>query len=170
MIVTLVVAVAENCVIGLDGGMPWRLPTDLKRFKERTMGKPILMGRKTWEGLPRKPLPGRQNIVITRDIDYQAEGASVAHSFEDAIEQAEHSGASKVSVIGGGQIYEQAISFANRLDVTHVLAEIEGDTSFPTIDPAIWKEIARHDIPASEEDSHATRHVIYERITTGAGI
>lgn len=164
MIVTIVVGVAENGVIGRDGGLPWRLSTDLKRFKQTTMGKPILMGRKTWESLPKKPLPGRQNIVITRDAKYAAEGADVVHSLEEAIALAKRSGAEGASIIGGGQIFVDALPFTNRLDVTHVLASIDGDTFFPNIDPDVWKVVSSQDYPAGENDSHATRHVIYERI------
>lgn len=164
MKITLVVAVAENGVIGREGGLPWRLSTDMKRFKETTMGKPIVMGRKTWESFPRKPLPGRRNIVITRDPDYQAEGADVVSSLDDAFALARATpDADEICVIGGGQIYRQSMGQADRLDVTHVLGEFEGDTRFPSIDPQTWQVVSSRDIAAGEKDSHATRHVIYER-------
>lgn len=168
MKVTLVVAIAENGVIGRDGGLPWRLSTDMKRFRETTMGKPIVMGRRTWESFPKRPLPGRHNIVVTRDRAYRAEGADVVASLDDALTLARTRGrcgqaGDEICVIGGGQIYEQSISVADRLDVTHVLASIDGDTRFPPIDPDIWEEISSETVPAGDKDSHATRHVIYER-------
>jgi dihydrofolate reductase len=161
--IRLVVAVAENGVIGRDGGMPWRLSTDMKRFKATTMGKPVVMGRKTWESFPKRPLPGRHNIVITRDPAYAAEGASVAASLEAALALAGAEGAQEVCVIGGGEVYAAALPLADSLDVTHILAEIDGDTRFPAIDPAIWREASSEDFPPGDKDSHATRHVVYER-------
>ena len=161
MKVTLVVGVAANGVIGRDGGLPWRLSTDLKRFKETTMGKPIVMGRKTWEGLPKRPLPGRRNIVITRDADYSAVEGEVAFSLGEALDLVGHE--PEVCIIGGGQIFDEAMPIADRLDVTHVLGEIDGDTFFPPIDPNMWHAVVTQDIPAGEKDNYATRHVIYER-------
>lgn len=169
MIVTLVVGIAANGVIGREGGLPWRLPTDLKRFRATTMGKPVLMGRKTWEGLPRRPLPGRHNIVITRDRGFAAGGASVAASLDEALAIARLDGAAEACVIGGGEIYGLAMPLADRLDVTHVLADLDGDTVFPPIDPGEWRLVAERDYPAGEEDSHRTRHAIYERRAPGDG-
>jgi dihydrofolate reductase len=163
MEITLVVAIAENGVIGRDGDLPWRLSTDMKRFKATTMGKPVVMGRKTWESFPRRPLPGRHNIVITRDRTYDAEGADVASSLDEALQMAHANDAAEVAVIGGGQIYEQALPKADRLDVTHVLAVVEGDTRFPPIDPQTWYVVSEETHPVGEKDSHATRHVVYER-------
>lgn len=167
MHIAIHVAIAENGVIGRDGGLPWRLSTDLKRFKADTMGKPVIMGRKTYEGIG-KPLPGRLNIVVTRDRGWRAEGVEVAHSLDDAIRLAEArarcmAGVDEVCVIGGGQIYGQALPLADRLHVTHVLAAVEGDAHFPPIDPAVWRLVRSQDVPAGEKDSHATRHSIYER-------
>lgn len=162
MKVTLVVAIAENGVIGRDGGLPWRLSTDMKRFRETTMGKPVVMGRKTWESFPKRPLPGRRNIVVTRDHAYGgAEGAETALSLGEALERVR--GEPEMCILGGGEIYAQALPLADRLDVTHVLAEIDGDTHFPPIDPETWHAISVEEIPAGEKDSHATRHVVYER-------
>ena len=163
MRVTLVVAGAENGVIGRDGGMPWRLSTDMKRFKARTMGKPVVMGRKTWESFPKRPLPGRHNIIVTRDPAYAAEGASVVASLDAALALARTEGAEEACVIGGGEIYAAALPLADRLDVTHILAKIDGDTRFPAIDPAIWRVVSGEDVPAGEKDSHPTRHVVYAR-------
>jgi dihydrofolate reductase len=167
MHIAIHVAIAENGVIGRDGGLPWRLSTDLKRFKADTMGKPIIMGRKTYEGIG-KPLPGRLNIVVTRDRDWRAEGVEVAHSLDDAIRLARArarcmAGVDEVCVVGGGEIYRQALPLADRLHVTHVLAEVEGDAHFPPIDPAAWRQVSSEEIAAGERDSHATRHAVYER-------
>lgn len=162
MIVTHVVAIADNGVIGREGGLPWRQSSDLKRFKAVTMGKPVIMGRKTFESIG-KPLPGRRNIVITRNAGYRAEGADVVSGVEEALELAEAGGAEEACIIGGGEIYRQSMARADRLDVTHVLAAVEGDTRFPEIDPAIWKAVSSEDVPAGEKDTHATRRVVYER-------
>ena len=168
MHIAIYVAIAENGVIGREGGLPWRLSSDLKRFKAQTMGKPIVMGRKTWESFPKQPLPGRLNIVVTRDKTYRAEGAETVSSLDDAISLARTrarcmAGADEICVIGGGEIYAQALPLADRLHVTHVLASVDGDTVFPTIDPAIW-HLARAEVfPAGEKDSHATRYAVYER-------
>ena len=168
MDIAIYVAIAENGVIGREGGLPWRLSSDLKRFKADTMGKPIIMGRRTWESFPRKPLPGRLNIVVTRDAAFRAEGAETVRSLENAIMLAKArgrcmAGADEICVIGGGEIYRQALPLADRLHVTHVLAEVEGDTRFPDIDPQIWHEVRAFDVPAGEKDSHATRYTVYER-------
>ena len=167
MHIAIHVAVAENGVIGRKGGLPWRLSTDLKRFKAETMGKPVVMGRKTYEGIGR-PLPGRLNIVVTRDRLWRAAGVEVAHSLDHALRLAEArarcmAGVDEVCIIGGGQIYAQALPLADRLYVTHVLAEFEGDTHFPPIDPAAWRLVRSGEVPAGEKDSHATRHGVYER-------
>lgn len=168
MKVAIHVAIAENGVIGRENGLPWRLSTDMRRFKEMTMGNPIIMGRRTWESFPRRPLPGRLNIILTRDRAFQAEGAEVVGTLDDALrlatEQARHlPGAEEICIIGGGEIYRQALPIADRLRVTHVLASIEGDTRFPAIDPAEWKLVHEEDHPAGEKDSHATRYAVYER-------
>ena len=142
-IVALIVAVAENGVIGRNGGLPWRIPEDLKRFKSITLGKPCIMGRKTWDSLPRKPLPGRTNIVITRAPDFRAEGAFVAHSFAEAVALAEREQPSEIAIIGGHAIFAAALPIAGRIHLTKVLADPEGDTVMPAIDPAEWEEKTR---------------------------
>jgi dihydrofolate reductase len=167
MQIAIYVAIAENGVIGRDNGLPWRLSTDLKRFKATTMGKPIIMGRKTWESIGR-PLPGRASIVVTRDANFRAEGADVVTSLEDGITLAAvrgrcMPGADEACVIGGGEIYRQALALADRLYVTHVLADIDGDTHFPPIDPAVWAAVNTETYPASDKDTHATRYTVYER-------
>ncbi len=164
--ISLVVAVAENGVIGKDDWMPWKLSSDMKRFKATTLGKPVIMGRKTFDSIG-KPLPGRHTIVVTRNEAWRHDGANRAGSLVEALEIATKLTDSKVDEIciaGGGQIYAEALPMADRLRVTHVLAPIEGDTVFPPIDPAIWAEVSSQDFPAGERDSHATRYVIYQRI------
>ena len=168
MDLAIYVAIAENGVIGSKGGLPWRLSTDLKRFKAGTMGKPIIMGRKTWESFPKRPLPGRLNIVVTRDKTYRAEGAEVAPSLQDAIALAKirarcMAGVDELCVIGGGEISAQALPLADRLHVTHVLAKVDGDTVFPAIDPSVWRLVSSEEVPAGEKDTHATRYAVYER-------
>jgi dihydrofolate reductase len=168
MDVAIYVAIAENGVIGRDNGLPWRLSSDMKRFKATTMGKPVIMGRKTWESFPRRPLPGRPNIVISRDPAYPAEGAETVTSLKDALTLANAkgrclAGVDEICILGGGEIYRQAIGIADRLYVTHVLASVDGDTRFPEIDPGIWRVVSTEEHPAGEKDTHATRYVVYER-------
>jgi dihydrofolate reductase len=164
--VSLVVAVARNGVIGRDGGLPWRLSSDLKRFKANTIGRPVIMGRKTFQSIG-KPLPGRHNIVVTRDAAFQHEGVTIAPDVAAALDiakaHAARDGVQEICVIGGGEIYRQTINEADRLVVTYVEAEVEGDTRFPSIDPNIWRENSSEAFPAGEKDSHSTRHVVYER-------
>lgn len=136
--VILVVAVADNGVIGQDGALPWRIPADLARFKALTMGHTIVMGRKTWDSLPRKPLPGRINIVVTRQPDWQADGAIRAASLDQAIGSA----AGPVFVIGGAEIYAQALAQATRIELTEVHGDFAGDAHF-AFDRASWRETAR---------------------------
>ncbi len=167
MRIALIAAVAANGVIGDGSGMPWRLSTDMRRFKALTMGKPVVVGRKTFETFG-KPLPGRTNIVVTRQRDYEPEGALVAAgldaAFRRAGEVAAASGADEIMVIGGGEIYAAAIGRADRLYITHVEAEPAGGTRFPRIDPAAWRAISREAVPAGEKDSAATVFAVYERI------
>lgn len=159
---TLIVARARNGVIGRHGKLPWHLPLDLAFFKRTTLGHPILMGRKTWESLGR-PLPGRENIVITRDARYQAPGARVVHSIEEALKQVS---APEVFVIGGAEIYALALPIAQRVLVTEIDADVEGDTWFPSLD-ATWRETAREAAPVSPEGwSYAW--VTYEKAPAAA--
>lgn len=164
--VVIVVAIAANGVIGREGDLPWRLSTDLKRFKALTIGKPVVMGRKTWASLGR-PLPGRPNIVVSRNPDFAAEGAEVAPSLEAALNRARaHAatlGADEICIIGGGEIYRQSIGIADVLHVTEVQAEVEGDTRFPAIDPAAFEKVFEEDLPRGEKDSHAMHFVTWLR-------
>lgn len=141
-ILTLIAAVARNGVIGIDNRLPWRLPADLKRFKALTLGHAVIMGRKTWESLPAgfRPLPGRRNIVVTRDAGYHAKGAAVATSLPGAVAAAE---SGEAFVIGGAELYAAALPLADRLQLTEIDAAFEGDTWFPAIDPRHWRETAR---------------------------
>lgn len=136
--ITLVVAMAENGVIDKEGAIPWRLSADLKRFKRLTLGKTVVMGRKTWDSLPRKPLPERRNIVITRRTDWQAEGAVAASSLDDALAKA---GSGEVMVIGGAEIYREALPRAGRIELTEIQRPIAGDAHF-SFDRNGWREIA----------------------------
>lgn len=171
MQVALYAAVADGNVIGRDNGMPWKLSADLRRFKADTMGKPVVMGRRTFESMG-KPLAGRFNIVVTRDRDRRIEGVEAVHSLDDALALARircMGVASEICVIGGGQIYGQAMPTADRLHITHVLATVEGDTRFPPIDPAIWCAAAETPVPAGPKDEFPTRHVAYRRVTPLGG-
>src|SRR6187549_1889685 len=138
--IVLVVAIAQNGVIGNDGAIPWHISEDMKRFKALTMGHTIVMGRKTWDSLPRKPLPGRINVVVTRQKDWQAEGAVVAPS----LGQATSGTSGTVMVIGGAEIYERALPLASRIELTEVHQNFDGDTRFE-LDRGGWREAARED-------------------------
>lgn len=166
MEVVLVVAIAENGVIGSQGAIPWRIKSDMKRFKALTSGKPVVMGRKTFVSIGR-PLPGRTNIVVTRDLDYSAAGVVVTHSFADARAIAKGDAlrrfATEIAVIGGAEIYAQWMASADRLEITEVHARPEGDTRFPAIDAADWEEVARVRNPAGPDDSADFSYVTYRR-------
>lgn len=142
--VVLVVARARNGVIGAGGAMPWHLPADLKRFKALTVGKPVMMGRKTFESIG-KPLPGRHNIVLTRDAGWRAEGVTVAANLAEAIAATgmEPRTFGEIMIIGGAEIYAQALPLADRVEVTEIDAAPEGDTVLPAFDAAVWRETAR---------------------------
>lgn len=155
----LIVARARNGAIGKDGDLPWRLSDDLKHFKATTKGCPILMGRKTWESLPRRPLPGRDNIVLSRDGNYLAPGARVYTSLSVAIEAARSlaaaAGQTEVFVTGGEAIYAAALPHADRLYVTEVDTEIDGEAFFPAFDEALYQETHRETFAADEKNDHA---------------
>jgi dihydrofolate reductase len=165
MQIVLVVAVAENGVIGQGNAIPWRLKTDQQRFKVITMGKPLVMGRKTFESL-RRPLPGRTNIVTTRDASYQAEGALVANSFASAYDAARGDAlrrfATEIMVIGGGDVYAQWLPRADRLEITEVHAKVDGDVFFKP-DLSGWEEIARVRNDAGSGDSADFSYVTWRR-------
>lgn len=159
--ITLIAAVARNGVIGRDNALPWHLPADLAHFKRATLGKPMIMGRRTWESLPGL-LPHRSHIVVTHDRAYRAEGALVAHSLDEAIALA---GGAEVTVIGGAQLYAQALPLADRLLLTRVDVEAEGDVRFPVLDPREWRELDREDHAADARNPHPYSFVTYARAT-----
>ncbi len=148
---SIIVAMANNRAIGKDNQLLWHLPEDLQYFKRVTMGKPIVMGRKTFESIGR-PLPGRLNIVITRQADWKHDGVKVVHTIDEALKLAEAQsiidGVDEMMVIGGAEIYNTALPVADKLYVTYVDTEIDGDAFFPVIDPSLWKETARESFSA----------------------
>jgi dihydrofolate reductase len=164
--IVLIVAVADNGVIGSRGALPWRLKSDMQRFKALTIGKPVVMGRKTFASIGR-PLRRRTNIVVTRDANFRAGGAVVATSFTDAravaLGDALRRRATDIAVIGGAEIYQQWMDIADRLEVTEVHARPEGDTYFAAIDAANWEEAARLRNPAGPDDSADFSYVTYRR-------
>ena len=165
MKVALIVAAARNRAIGLNNKMPWHLPEDLKYFKRVTMGKPVIMGRNTFESIGR-PLPGRPNIVISRNADYKADGITLVNSLDAALKAAQQllpAGQDEVMVIGGAQIYAQALPQATRLYLTEVDAEPEADAFFPAINRSEWQETARESHAACERNPYAYSFVVLEK-------
>jgi dihydrofolate reductase len=166
MEVVIIVAVAENGVIGAGGAIPWRLKSDMQRLKALTMGKPVVMGRKTFASL-RRPLPGRTNIVVTRDASFRSPGAVVTTSFAAAravaFGDARRRSVNEIAVIGGAEVYAQWMEDADRLEITEVHARPEGDTFFAAIDAACWEEAARVRNPAGPDDSADFSYVTYRR-------
>ncbi len=158
----LIAALAENRVIGRDGDLPWRLPDDLKRFKRLTVGKTVLMGRKTWVSLGR-PLPDRDNWVLSRDPTFKPAGATVFATLDQALNAGQ---GRELVVIGGAELYRQTLPLATRLELTEVLAEIDGDTRFPEIDRRAWQQIACEEHAADERHAHALRFVSLQRRQT----
>ncbi len=161
--IALIAAVARNGVIGRDGDMPWRISADLKYFKSTTMGKPIIMGRKTFESIG-KALPGRPNIVVTRRASFAADDVEVAGGLDQALAVAAAYDSEEVMVIGGGQIYTTALPLAERLYLTEVHMEADGDVVFPAIDRARWREVSRDD-HAAEGDTPAFSFVTLDRVS-----
>ncbi|ALO44844.1 dihydrofolate reductase [Pseudohongiella spirulinae] len=166
MRVALIWAQSQNRVIGRNNALPWHLPEDLKYFKHVTMGKPIIMGRKTWDSIGR-PLPGRTNIVVSRNPEFKADGGSVVPSLEAALELAENicliNGGDEAIVMGGAQIYEMALPYADRLYMTQVHADVEGDAWFPTFELSEWHELGREDFSASGPNPYDYSFVVLER-------
>ena len=168
MIVSLVVAIGENGVIGRDGGLPWRLSSDLKTFRRVTMGKPLIMGRKTFQSL-KKPLDGRDNIVVSRNESFAHDGAIVERDFESALNRAricaEARGVGEVMVIGGTAVFNAALPYARFIYKTEVHASPEGDAVFPEIDWGEWHQEVRAPLPQGPRDEHAATFVLLERKT-----
>ncbi|MBO9710780.1 MAG: dihydrofolate reductase [Caulobacter sp.] len=161
------VARSLNGVIGRDNDLPWRLKSDLAIFKACTLGKPVIMGRKTWDSLPRKPLPGRMNLVLSRDGSFDPKGAVACESLLEALqmakEQAAEDGVDEVCVIGGRALFEAALPKARRLYLTEVQAQVEGDVTFPAFDESAWSEVRREEHPAGPDDDHAFVFRVLER-------
>lgn len=162
--ISIVVAMARNGVIGRDNGLPWRLPDDMRWFRDVTMGKPVIMGRKTYESIPPRfrPLPGRDNIVITRQADYDAPGATAVASPQSALTAA--AGAAEIMVAGGSSIYAAFLPQTDRIYLTQIAADVDGDAFFPAVDWSQWRETFRADHPADERHACAFRWLILERI------
>jgi len=162
MPVSLIVAVSDNGVIGRDGGLPWRLPRDLRHFKRTTMGHHLIVGRRTWEEVG-MPLPGRTMVVVTRDPSFRAAGATVVHSLDAALAAAR--GDDEPFIGGGAHIYREALARAlvDRLYLTRVHAAVEGDTFFPELDLASWRLVSEEHHPADEKNEHALSFLVYER-------
>ena len=148
-----VLAMSRNRVIGANGGLPWRMPSDLKRFKALTMGKPVIMGRKTWDSLPRKPLPGRPNIVVTRQAGYDAPGAIVTGTLGEALRQARAAATDEIAVIGGAEIFNELLPFADRIYLSEIDVEMQGDRFFPALPAEEWKETSHETHPRGEGDA-----------------
>ena len=164
MFISIIVAVAENGIIGRRGKLPWRLSADLQRFKRLTMGHTIIMGRRTWESIGRA-LPGRRSVVVTRQQDYVIDVAAVAKSasLEAAIELAKAAGDDEAFIIGGAELYHAALALANRLHYTRVRAEIDGDTTFPNISWDDWRLVESAEHPADDKNEFPCAFEVYER-------
>ena len=160
MLITLIVAVADNGVIGRDNALPWHLPEDLKRFKRLTMGKPMIMGRKTFESIG-KPLPGRRNIVVTRDTNYQRDGVDVVHGVGAAIEAA--AGAPEVMVIGGADLFRLFLPRAGRVHLTRVHADVDGNVTWPALDNRQWEVIESERHEADERHACPMTFEVWEK-------
>jgi dihydrofolate reductase len=158
----LIVAMDENGLIGAGGSLPWHLPADLRHFRKLTMDKPILMGRRSHESIGR-PLPGRDNLILTRDPDYRAEGCRVFTGLADARAHARESGAKELMVIGGAQVYALALPKAKRLYLTRVHDAFDGDTWFPEIDFEEWEQVERHRYAANERNPHPYSFITLRR-------
>ena len=160
MIISLIVAMGRNKVIGRNNSLPWYLPADMKRFKEITTGKPVIMGRKTFESI-KKPLPNRINIIVTHDVNYKAEGCMIAHSVEEALKAAE--GKDEVMVIGGSKIYEQFLPIANKIYLTVIDEDFDGDTFFPEYKKEDWKEVSREEHKEDEQNWYDYVYITSEK-------
>lgn len=163
MRISLIAAASENNVIGRDGGLPWSLPDDLRYFKEKTLGHPVITGRKNYASIGR-PLPGRTNIIVTRDAHFSAEGCRVVHSLEDAVEVAKQEDPEEIFVMGGGEIYALALPMADRVYLTRVHAEIDGDTYFPELDSEQWAEVSTEEHVADDRHAYDFTILVYDRI------
>ena len=168
-ILAAVVAVAKNGVIGRDGDLPWRIPSDLKRFKETTLGKPVIMGRKTWESLPKKPLPGRANYVVSATLP-GVEGAQVFAAAEEALaaatREAQRAGVDEVCLIGGARLYADLLERTQRIYLTQIDLAPDGDAHFPRLDPKQWREVSAERVEPGERDDAGFTVKVLERVAT----
>jgi len=164
--ISLIVAVAENGVIGRNGALPWHVPSDLKTFRRLTLGKPVVMGRKTYDSIG-KPLPDRDNIVVTRDAGFSAGGTERAASVDDALDiarrKATERGVDEIMVIGGAEIFALTLPLADRIYLTRIHARPDGDVTFPEPDPGIWREVSRSPLPPDARDDATATLLILER-------
>jgi dihydrofolate reductase len=167
MRISIIVAASENNVIGRDGSIPWHLPDDLKYFRKKTEGHPVIMGRKNFESIVKalgKPLPNRENIIVTRESTYEADDCEIASSLEEAIMYGhKDNDKEEIFIIGGGEIYKQAMELSNYLYLTRVHAWIAGDVVFPEIDPEVWEEVEREEHPADTKHKFAFTYITYKR-------
>ena len=160
-IISLIAAMTDDHVIGIENRLPWHLPADMRWFREQTMGKPIVMGRKTFESFGAKPLPGRTNIIITQDSGYRAEGCIVVHSIQAALEAA--GPCEEIMIIGGASLYAQTLGIADRLYLTFVHARVAGDAWFPDFNQGEWREVQRIDCEADQKHKYRYSFVVLER-------
>ncbi len=157
-----IVAASENNIIGIKNGLPWHLPNDFKYFKNKTWGLPVIMGSNTFESM-KKDLPGRINIVVTRKTDWHPRNVFISHTINDAIEQATQSDAKEIFIIGGGKIFEETINLVDRIYLTRVHVNVEGDTAYPEIDKTKWKLISEELHPADEKNNYPYTFEVWER-------
>jgi len=157
-----IVAASENNIIGVKNGLPWRLPNDFKYFKNKTWGMPVIMGRNTFESL-KKDLPGRINIVLTKKKDWNAENVFVTHDIDEAIKKASESDAKEIFVIGGGEVFKQTMEKVNRIYLTRVHTQVEGDTSYPQFDVSKWKLVHEESFPADEKNNYPYTFEVWEK-------
>ena len=163
MIISLIAAMGKNRVIGNKGKLPWHMPADMKYYKDKTKGKTVIMGRKTFESMGNKPLPNRANIIITRDQNYKVEDAIIVHSAEEAVKEAEKYKTDEVMVIGGSEIYKEFLPRANRIYLTMIDGMFEGDAFFPEYDITEWKEISYEEHEMDAKNPYDYRFVVLER-------
>jgi len=166
MIISMIAAVAENNVIGKDNDLVWNLPNDMRYFVEKTKGRHVIMGRRNYESIPHKyrPLPNRPNIILSRNAGFHAEGCTTVTDLQSALDLAEKAGEDEAFIIGGAQIYNMGLAYADRMYITEVKACFEGDTYFPEIDNSIWKETSRSHHPVDDRHDYAFDFVVYEKI------
>ena len=162
---THIVAASENNIIGVKNGLPWRLPDDFKYFKSKTWGMPVIMGRATFESL-KKDLPGRLNVVLTKKKDWHANNVVVAHTIEEAIEKAKESETKEIFIIGGGEVFKETLDIVGRVYLTRVHTVVEGDTSYPELNPAEWEMKKSETFPADERNNYSYTFEMWERKST----